>query len=971
MALTLLQPFNLDTTANYTFNKVTVSSNVDLSGAGNVNLGSVSNLHISGGTSGYVLSTDGSGTLSWISAGGIPTSIANGTSNVNIPTSNGNVTVGVAGNANIVVITGTGVVVNGTSNVTGNLSSGNADLGNLVTANYFTGTLTTGSQPNITSTGTLTSLTVTGNISSGNANLGNLVTANYVTGTLTTGNQPNITSTGTLTDLSVTGNAVVGGNLTVNGDLVYVNVTTLAVEDPIIQLQSGPNGAAPSSNSGKDVGTALNYYDTSAKIAFMGWDVSNAEFGFGNTVSISSEVITWTSYGNVRAGYFLGNGSQLTGTIANSNYAAYSGEVVDASQPNITSLGTLSGLTSGGTIDFTSASNVSLGAVGNVHITGGTNGYVLSTDGSGGLSWVAQSGGGGTPNAIANGTSNVAIPTANGNVNISVAGNANILTVTGTGANVAGTLYVNGVITGNANLDLGTNFILGNGYYIDGIAQATSAAAVANGTSNVNIPLTDGNIELSVDGNAAVLVVTGTGANVVGTFNVTGNTTLGNLTTGNGSGGIISGASNISTVVLVASGNITSANASLGNVATANYFTGTLTTGAQPNITSVGTLTGITSTGTVNLTSASNVSLGPVGNVKITGGTNGYVLSTDGSGTLSWIAQASGGTPAGSNTQLQFNDAGSFGGNANLTFDKSTSVFTVVGNITSTNANLGNLARANFITGTLTSSAQPNITSVGTLTSLTVGPNSSVILSGSSGFVKANSIQGTDGTAALYTFYGSAAGAAGVRTDLTVGAGGTGNLTVNGGVVNFTTSSNVSLGAVGNVKITGGTANYVLSTDGSGNLSWVAQSGGGGGGGSIGIATDTSNATFYPVFANTTTGNLSNVYVNTTGLTFNPSTGTLTVQDLNTLSDATLKEGAEIIEDPFTVLNQIFGMQFSWKNSGKKSYGVLAQMLEHILPELVSVNANGKKTVNYIPIIAFLVEAVKKQQQDIETLKKR
>jgi hypothetical protein len=41
--------------------------------------------------------------------------------------------------------------------------------------------------------------------------------------------------------------------------------------------------------------------------------------------------------------------------------------------------------------------------------------------------------------------------------------------------------------------------------------------------------------------------------------------------------------------------------------------------------------------------------------------------------------------------------------------------------------------------------------------------------------------------------------------------------------------ANLSLGAVANVKITGGTSAYVLQTDGAGNLSWVAQSGGGGG----------------------------------------------------------------------------------------------------------------------------------------------
>ncbi len=68
---------------------------------------------------------------------------------------------------------------------------------------------------------------------------------------------------------------------------------------------------------------------------------------------------------------------------------------------------------------------------------------------------------------------------------------------------------------------------------------------------------------------------------------------------------------------------------------------GTVTTNAQPNITSLGTLTGVTSTGTVNLTSASNVSLGPVANVHITGGTSGQVLTTNGSGNLTWTTAAS------------------------------------------------------------------------------------------------------------------------------------------------------------------------------------------------------------------------------------------------------------------------------------------------------------------------------------------
>jgi hypothetical protein len=95
------------------------------------------------------------------------------------------------------------------------------------------------------------------------------------------------------------------------------------------------------------------------------------------------------------------------------------------------------------------------------------------------------------------------------------------------------------------------------------------------------------------------------------------------------------------------------------------------------------------------------------------------------------------------------------------------------------------------------------------------------------------------------------------------------------------------------------------------------------------------------------------------------------VQDLNTLSDATLKENPEAIENPIEILMQLFGMGFNWVDSKKKSYGLMAQMVEKILPELVSTNAQGKKAVNYIPIIAFLIEAVKKQQEDIEALKKR
>lgn len=61
-----------------------------------------------------------------------------------------------------------------------------------------------------------------------------------------------------------------------------------------------------------------------------------------------------------------------------------------------------------------------------------------------------------------------------------------------------------------------------------------------------------------------------------------------------------------------------------GTVPTAN----TVTNASQPTITSVGNLTALTVTG--------NTNLGNLANVTITGGTAGYVISTNGSGTLTW-----------------------------------------------------------------------------------------------------------------------------------------------------------------------------------------------------------------------------------------------------------------------------------------------------------------------------------------------
>jgi hypothetical protein len=60
------------------------------------------------------------------------------------------------------------------------------------------------------------------------------------------------------------------------------------------------------------------------------------------------------------------------------------------------------------------------------------------------------------------------------------------------------------------------------------------------------------------------------------------------------------------------------------------------------------------------------------------------------------------------------------------------------------------------------------------------------------------------------------------------------------------------------------------------------------------------------------------------------------------------------------------------KTTNHKSYGVIAQEIEEILPEIVNTDdRDGYKSVNYIPLIALLIEVVKKQHVEIEKIKNK
>ena len=82
-------------------------------------------------------------------------------------------------------------------------------------------------------------------------------------------------------------------------------------------------------------------------------------------------------------------------------------------------------------------------------------------------------------------------------------------------------------------------------------------------------------------------------------------------------------------------------------------------------------------------------------------------------------------------------------------------------------------------------------------------------------------------------------------------------------------------------------------------------------------------------------------------------------------SDRTKKQNIKLLENALEIVQNLRGVEFEWKENGKKSIGFVAQEVEEILPELVH-GSEGEKSVEYGNLTAILVEAVKAQQAQIE-----
>ncbi|MBK6365472.1 MAG: tail fiber domain-containing protein [Saprospiraceae bacterium] len=102
--------------------------------------------------------------------------------------------------------------------------------------------------------------------------------------------------------------------------------------------------------------------------------------------------------------------------------------------------------------------------------------------------------------------------------------------------------------------------------------------------------------------------------------------------------------------------------------------------------------------------------------------------------------------------------------------------------------------------------------------------------------------------------------------------------------------------------------------------------------------------------------------------------GDLTIAGtLTTGSDARLKKDIKPIHNALAIISGINGYTYQWVDESRGSLlqsGVIAQEIEASLPHLVRTDEDDEKSVNYIGMVPYLIEAVKDLKKENEELKK-
>ena len=97
-------------------------------------------------------------------------------------------------------------------------------------------------------------------------------------------------------------------------------------------------------------------------------------------------------------------------------------------------------------------------------------------------------------------------------------------------------------------------------------------------------------------------------------------------------------------------------------------------------------------------------------------------------------------------------------------------------------------------------------------------------------------------------------------------------------------------------------------------------------------------------------------------------------------SDPILKENKKLIENSLDKISQLGGYSFDWKEEAKdmvgdhlsgKDYGVMADEVQALFPELVNVRSNGIRAVKYDKLVPLLIEGIKELKKELNAIKEQ
>ena len=797
---------NIAVSSLTTPNTISAAGNITTSGyfigtfLGNV----VGNLVVPGSNTQVLYNNNGnagaSTALTFDTNGNVLTVFGNIRAQSNIAAANIN-----SGNVSAIgIIQGGSFVSNGSASISNGIYAGNSITSNgyisaqgNIYANYFFGnfianttysnvavTVSGNAQPNIRSvsnTLTIGNVSIDGvgnviNVNTVNTSIvnANSIIANTVTGTLTTNAQPNITSVGTLTSINIagaiTGNSdmSIAGNITTNG---YVSAAGNIISNSSVLVNNDVSTAGNVLISGYMSATGNAY----ANNLFISNDVS-----IGNTVNVGGDVSMVGSLSTL-------NNISALGSIAAQGIISATGDIITRGlfvgnfQGNI--VGNIVGAP-GANTDILFNTNGNVDAVPGLTFSKGPNTLAV-------LGPITAQGDISTP-ANVNGASVSAIGLLQGDsLNITNTATANWF---------RGTLFAPGVDTqllinqnGNVGATPGLNYttsptnllsVTGNIQATDTVTSTFFAGDIRGNVLTANQPF------ISSLANIVYIGAAGNGilhvGNIAATF-LAGKITNSNQNNITNVGTLINLSVNGNTVSGQFVGNgvsITNINgANVSNVvplATTAQFAGTVTTNAQPNITSVGTLLSLSISGDLGVngnTTLANLSAANVTFANIS--SSGNIL-TSGNVSAAGDILTAGNVSAGGNIST----SGWLSATGNITTPSNVSI--------GVNASVG----GNILTSGLVS-ATGDIKTFGNA-NITLNTN----INGNTSIVGYASVGGNILTSGLVSATGSILSASNISAAGNVSVGG--NVSAGGNII---TPSNVSVGgnvsAGGNVRAGG------------------------------------------------------------------------------------------------------------------------------------------------------------------------